>query len=72
LRFAFIQRGSVFFWMHVRPKNEKPFIAGDGSKIICRERQEPPSPSLCGSASVWCVGIMSGQASATLAYQQPM
>ena len=23
LRFAFIQRGSVLFWMHVRPENER-------------------------------------------------
>jgi hypothetical protein len=33
LRFAFIQRGSLVFWMHIRP-NDIGGIAADGSKII--------------------------------------
>src|SRR6516225_4031404 len=34
LRFALIQRGNVFFWMHLCPKKEEHFVATYGSKII--------------------------------------
>jgi hypothetical protein len=36
--------------MHVCPKNEGHLVAADGGKIICRERQDPHSALLCGSA----------------------
>jgi hypothetical protein len=29
--------------MHFRPEAQRHFIAADGSRIICRERQEPAS-----------------------------
>jgi hypothetical protein len=38
--------------MHVRSKAQRHSIAGGGSKIICREKQEPRSALLCGSASL--------------------
>jgi hypothetical protein len=38
--------------MHVHPKAQRPSIAADGSKIICREKQEPRSALLWGSASL--------------------
>jgi hypothetical protein len=31
-RFAFIQRGSVLFWMHVRPENERAVHVTAGCK----------------------------------------
>jgi hypothetical protein len=38
--------------MHFRPEAQKHSIAAYRSRIICRERQEPRSASLCGSASL--------------------
>jgi hypothetical protein len=38
--------------MHVRSKAQRHSIAGGGSKIICREKQEPRNALLCGSTSL--------------------
>jgi hypothetical protein len=49
LLFAFIQRGSVLFWMHVRPKNERTLHRWRRQQNHLPGKQEPLSALLFGS-----------------------